>query len=562
MVNAPNDVYEQEADAVADRVMRMPLVSSKSMGTQGMLASSAIQRKCAHCEEEKKKKMPIMRKVESGGGGFETSSAFSSQLSNTKGGGQVLPSATKGFMENRFGRAFSNVRVHTDGQAATMNRDIQAKAFTHGSDIYFNRGQFAPNTEGGKRLLAHELTHTVQQGSVTLNNSVQRSCGRDEIGNVSGCESSENSIPSDAPRFLFRVNCDEFARGNDLDIRGFATQIQNGETIEIHGLASQDGDVIFNQNLSCARAIRARDEIESVLRLRGISAPIRIISHGATEGDAVLQRSVAVLRTRGTPEPAPTNTNICGPNVTSWFINQINTAKSDPLVLAIKNQLQGASRVAARYGFSAERVAEGGVAQKVLAEERRSGSPIRTTEASTQLASSVAGQREFARALNAAVIPLVGAPEAIVLAAIKGAATTWKGLVGTGRKYDFKNRQETLQNPRTTNCPSGCNNTVTICPSNTNSCYVKDVPGNLFYAHLGVFIGWTELTLQLGSQFAQLDSSQRWDPPEDTRMINLGANLPDPLTESALCSILNSNPSIFDLQPCTPCHENLDIQPV
>ena len=173
MVNAPNDAYEQEADAVADRVMRMPLVSSKSIGTQGMLASS-VQRKCAHCEEEKKK-MPVMRKADSGGG-FETSPAFASQLSNTRGGGQAMPRETKSFMESRFGQDFSHVRLHTDGTAANMNRDIQAKAFTHGSDIYFNRGEFSPNTEGGKRLLAHELTHTVQQGSMTSvqSKSIQR----------------------------------------------------------------------------------------------------------------------------------------------------------------------------------------------------------------------------------------------------------------------------------------------------------------------------------------------------------------------------------------------------
>jgi Domain of unknown function (DUF4157) len=161
MVNAPNDVYEQEADAVADRVMRMPLVSSKSIGTQGMLASS-VQRKCAHWEEEKKK--PIMRKAESGGG-FETSPAFASQLSNTRGGGQAMPRETKSFMESRFGQDFSHVRLHTGGIAADMSADIQAKAFTHGSDIYFNQGEFAPNTEGGQKLLAHELTHVIQQGS-------------------------------------------------------------------------------------------------------------------------------------------------------------------------------------------------------------------------------------------------------------------------------------------------------------------------------------------------------------------------------------------------------------
>ena len=159
MVNAPNDVYEQEADAVADRVMRMPLVSSKVQGTQGMLASS-VQRKCAHCEEEKKK--PIMRKAE-GGGSFETSPAFASQLSNTRGGGQAMPRETKSFMESRFGQDFSHVRLHTNSTAANMSSGIQAKAFTHGTDIYFNRGEFVPNTEGGQRLLAHELTHTIQQ---------------------------------------------------------------------------------------------------------------------------------------------------------------------------------------------------------------------------------------------------------------------------------------------------------------------------------------------------------------------------------------------------------------
>jgi Domain of unknown function (DUF4157) len=176
MVNAPNDVYEQEADAVADRVMRMPLVSSKVQGTQGMLASS-VQRKCAHCEEEKKK--PIMRKAESGGG-FETSPVFTSQLSNTRGGGQAMPRETKSFMESRFGQDFSHVRLHTDGVAADMSAGIQAKAFTHGLDIYFNQGEYSPNTEGGKRLLAHELVHTVQQND-GLRRMIQRELTDDDI---------------------------------------------------------------------------------------------------------------------------------------------------------------------------------------------------------------------------------------------------------------------------------------------------------------------------------------------------------------------------------------------
>ena len=66
-------------------------------------------------------------------------------------------------MEGSFETDFSGVRVHTDQEAAQMNQDLSAQAFTHGSDVYFNEGKFNPESGGGKHLLAHELTHVVQQ---------------------------------------------------------------------------------------------------------------------------------------------------------------------------------------------------------------------------------------------------------------------------------------------------------------------------------------------------------------------------------------------------------------
>ena len=160
-VNAPGDRYEREADAMADRVMRMPLGKTAPVSqTQGLLASS-VQRKCAHCEEEEKK--PVMRKAESGGG-FQAPPGLASTLSATKGGGSPLPDGTRNFMENAFSTDFSHVRVHADGQAASMSQGIQARAFTQGSDVYFNSGQYQPESGEGRRLLAHELTHVVQQG--------------------------------------------------------------------------------------------------------------------------------------------------------------------------------------------------------------------------------------------------------------------------------------------------------------------------------------------------------------------------------------------------------------
>ncbi|SHN40831.1 DUF4157 domain-containing protein [Chitinophaga sp. CF418] len=161
-VNRPGDPYEQEADAMADRVMRMPGKSSCGMLSKGLIGSS-LQRKCEHCEEEEKKKKSLMRKTEGSGGGFAASPQLASRLENSKGGGAPLPANTRSFMENAFSRDFSQVRIHAGNEAHDMSHSIQARAFTHGNDLYFNSGQYQPNTSEGQRLLAHELTHVVQQ---------------------------------------------------------------------------------------------------------------------------------------------------------------------------------------------------------------------------------------------------------------------------------------------------------------------------------------------------------------------------------------------------------------
>ena len=139
-VNTPGDQYEQEADAIADGVMRMPVSKTKEKPVTGMIGRS-VQRECTKCEEEEKKKR-IMRKESAGSGGLSVSSTFSSFLNASKGGGKPLPQATRGFMENAFSSDFSAVKIHTGNQAFEMSKGINAKAFTSGNDIYFNSGQF------------------------------------------------------------------------------------------------------------------------------------------------------------------------------------------------------------------------------------------------------------------------------------------------------------------------------------------------------------------------------------------------------------------------------------
>lgn len=133
-----------------------------------------LQKKCASCEEEEKvqrqtneeeevqRKSFIQKKADGSG---VTSDAVTSSIHATRGSGSAMDSGTKTFMESRFGADFSGVNIHTSSNATGMSRELNAKAFTVGNDIYFNEGQYNPSSDSGKHLLAHELTHTIQQGA-------------------------------------------------------------------------------------------------------------------------------------------------------------------------------------------------------------------------------------------------------------------------------------------------------------------------------------------------------------------------------------------------------------
>ncbi|MDJ0679268.1 MAG: DUF4157 domain-containing protein [Xenococcaceae cyanobacterium MO_167.B52] len=145
--------------------------------------SPLVQRMSEPTEEEDEEEKQTVRTKENPGQAPSVTSTLESRLNASKGSGQSLPEKTRSFMESRFGHDFSQVRVHTDPQAA---QDLNARAFTRRQDIYFGAGQYQPHTPGGQQLLAHELTHVVQQGSAspasgTIQPAVQRSPKQDEI---------------------------------------------------------------------------------------------------------------------------------------------------------------------------------------------------------------------------------------------------------------------------------------------------------------------------------------------------------------------------------------------
>jgi hypothetical protein len=152
-IGQPNDKYEQEADRVAAEVVQKihaPQASDLSVSRQSSVQKKEIQRK------------PTLQQK----GGVVTgdaSSELESSINQSRGSGQTLDQMLQAKMGQAMGADFSRVRIHTDGQSDRLSRSIQAKAFTTGQDIFFRQGAYDPGSRGGQELIAHELTHVIQQ---------------------------------------------------------------------------------------------------------------------------------------------------------------------------------------------------------------------------------------------------------------------------------------------------------------------------------------------------------------------------------------------------------------
>ncbi|MCX2680333.1 DUF4157 domain-containing protein [Galbibacter sp. EGI 63066] len=210
-VGQPNDKYEKEADSMADTVvsnsskpdiqnkeissiqresLATPLEDEK-LGTaeQRMEEDKLVQEKpegeameepeeemVSKMDEEKEEEEGEAVQTKSNTSSNTASSGLTQQIKKKTGKGEKLSKNTKGEMESSFRKDFSDVNIHTDKDAVNMNRELKAQAFTHGKDIYFNSGKYNPDTTEGKRLLAHELTHVVQQ-----NKNIERKIQRDPL---------------------------------------------------------------------------------------------------------------------------------------------------------------------------------------------------------------------------------------------------------------------------------------------------------------------------------------------------------------------------------------------
>src|SRR5262245_44919603 len=156
-VNTPGDVYEQEADHVADQVMHKPDVR--------LQRACACGGECPKCHTEQlSQEHKLLQTWRVPANDEEKTLAPPIVHEVLCAPGQPMDAATIAFFEPRFGHDFSRVRVHTDARAASAAQAVDARAYAVGRDVVFGTGQYAPGTAEGKKLLAHELAHVVQQG--------------------------------------------------------------------------------------------------------------------------------------------------------------------------------------------------------------------------------------------------------------------------------------------------------------------------------------------------------------------------------------------------------------
>ncbi|MFC4635127.1 DUF4157 domain-containing protein [Dokdonia ponticola] len=165
---------EQVQESSIENTIQSKETSQETTSTlpsvQQMSSEDLQKKEEEEIQEKEEEEVQTLQKQAVGDVGDDNtvSPSVENTLQSTKGGGSPLDTNTRGEMESGFGADFSSVRVHNDSTAVQMNQQLGAQAFTNGSDIYFNEGNYNPGSDSGKHLLAHELTHTVQQGGASI----------------------------------------------------------------------------------------------------------------------------------------------------------------------------------------------------------------------------------------------------------------------------------------------------------------------------------------------------------------------------------------------------------
>jgi len=352
-VNQPGDMYEQEADRVEEQVMCMPEPLPALSSSDDAIPH--LQRKCAACssggglcpkcaEEEQLQRKPLITSPLKGGGGMlqrqelenpeeveeETlqakeapgavpavSPTMENHISALRGGGQPLPESVRAFFEPRFGYDFSQVRVHTDGQAAESARAVNARAYTLGRDVVFGAGEYAPDSAAGKSLLAHELTHVVQNRNYGMEAPIRRVCSPQQKRTNSDPNEREHTGGQQFPTdpcwwvlFGFDINSSEFKRAFTPAVNQLAKFLKTNPNaqLELLGLNDCFGSVQRNIKLGNMRSVSVMNafpaQVHKQIKLQPSDGRSFLVSNDTPEQRAA-NRSVRirVITKNGSPCP-------------------------------------------------------------------------------------------------------------------------------------------------------------------------------------------------------------------------------------------------------------------
>ncbi len=392
-IGQPDDKFEKEADTIADQVIQTSKKGSKNTSAKPQIMKSGKK------------------------GGTKASPALANQLTKSKGKGTPLSSASNKSMSNKIGHDFSQVKIHTGEQAHQMNQSLNAKAFTHGSDIYFKKGQYNPNSSEGKHLLAHELTHVVQQSGG--HQSIQKQEA------TAAAPATPTPAPAPVPRqdVVYVMGNDNFYRlatrffrarfpnavfvNNQRNLNGLLTHLTTTFTnplgsIFIISHANEDGTLAFRLNsadttrgLSVVELRNALNPQSGVSSLPTVGTQVdeqtRIEIKGCDLGrnQDIVELFDEAFNGQGTVN-APTHEQVYGYNsrtaaagTTAAMSEHMETFEESlpeipPVPTPVDRNLRGEERTAARREFAAARqarVAAQRARRTAMAAERRRFAP-------------------------------------------------------------------------------------------------------------------------------------------------------------------------------------------
>ncbi len=453
-VSTPDDPQEKEADAVADKVMRMPdtvsvqmqddklqrkeeeavhakpeqhdgqTIQAKKEAQVGIRASclGAVQRSA---EKKGDREMllsgedhggyMVSRKNtslyhsdilrQSGRGPPAASIPFEQTLASSKGGGSALPSDTKQFMESRFSADFSGVRVHTDATAGQLSRSVNAHAFAHGNDIYFNSGKFSPGSTEGKSLFAHELTHTLQQGAsksvgapardaIDKTNAVSKKPGAvsNTVALASTAIHPENSYKASSKPSGISDQKEAISSGGQLSVMPTPATLSNysvaaNGSIHPSGIATKASASDQVQS----KEIRKKEELHQEENQKNNSLVVTSAPGSSVSRKSAVANAVSWQVSRGT---------------SSIQLKRITSPQADPAFTGVVNKVKTTAKQAKKHDPVTKKVKEAQYAAKPPPNEKESKAKDKKVAEMDQQEPGVFDEDKFKAALRAKIAAL------------------------------------------------------------------------------------------------------------------------------------------------------------